>query len=386
VPHLTAAAPVSFARPAIGAGEIGEVIATLESGWLTTGPRVRTFEQQFAGYVGAPHAIAVNSCSAALHLSLLAAGVGPGDEVITTPLTFCATANAIVHTGATPVFADVDPVTMNLDPAAAAAAVTPRTRAVLPVHFGGRPVDVAAFQRLARRYGLSTIEDAAHAVEAVAGGRKIGTTADFTCFSFYATKNLTTGEGGMVTTASDDAAARMRVASLHGMSRDAWRRYEHDGPADYDVVMAGFKYNMMDLQAAIGLHQLARLDEMLARREAICRRYDEELADLPITRPAAPDAGMVHARHLYTVLIDEAVCGVSREAVRRTLAADGIGTAIHFKALHLQPYFADRFGLRRGGFPNAEFVSDRTLSLPLSASLTDEDVSRTIAAVREAIR
>ncbi len=382
----TTAAPVAFARPAIGVDEIGEVVATLESGWLTTGPRVAQFERRFAAYTGAPHALAVSSCSAALHLSLLAAGVGPGDEVVTTPLTFCATAHAIVHTGATPVFADIDPVTMNLDPDAAAAAVTPRTRALLPVHFGGRPVDVSAFGALARRRGLTVIEDAAHAAEAVAAGRKIGTTADFTCFSFYATKNLTTGEGGMVTTGSADADARMRIAALHGMSRDAWRRYEHGGPADYEVVMAGFKYNMMDLQAAIGLHQLAALGERLERREAIWRQYDDGLADLPVTRPAAPEAGMVHARHLYTILVDENLCGSSRDRLRERLAADGIGTAIHFTALHLQPYFQQRFALTRGRFPNAEFVSDRTLSLPLSASLTDEEVARVIQAVREALR
>ncbi|MDE3155857.1 MAG: DegT/DnrJ/EryC1/StrS aminotransferase family protein [Acidobacteriota bacterium] len=381
-----ASAPVSFARPSIGAGEIAEVIDTLESGWLTTGPRVQAFERRFAEYVGAPHALAVSSCSAALHLSLLAAGAGPGDEVVTTPLTFCATANAVIHTGATPVFADIDPVTMNLDPAAAAAAVSPRTRVLLPVHFGGRPVDVPAFTALARDRGLLVVEDAAHAAEAVVAGRKIGTTADFTCFSFYATKNLTTGEGGMVTTASEEAATRMRVASLHGMSRDAWRRYEHGGPADYEVVMAGFKYNMMDLQAAIGLHQLARLDQMLARREQIWRQYDDGLADLPVTRPVPPDAGMVHARHLYTILVDRDVCGRSRDELRARLAAEGIGTAIHFTALHLQPFFRERFGLRRGQFPNAEFVSDRTLSLPLSASLADAEVARVIDAVREALR
>ena len=386
MPHLTTPAAVAFARPSIGVDEIDEVVATLESGWLTTGPRVEAFERRFADYIGAPHAVAVNSCTAALHLSLLAAEVGPGDEVITTPLTFCATANAVIHTGAAPVFADIDPVTMNLDPAAAAAAVTPRTRALLPVHFAGRPADVLAFGRLARRHQLRVIEDAAHAVEAVAAGLKIGTTAEFTCFSFYATKNLTTGEGGMVTTASADAAARLRVAALHGMSRDAWRRYAQGGSAQYDVVMAGFKYNMMDVQAAIGLRQLARLYGMHDRREAICRRYDEAFADLPLTLPAPPDAGMVHARHLYTVLVDERLCGVSRDRLQAQLADAGIGTAIHFKALHLHSYYADRFALRRGMFPGAEFVSDRTLSLPLSAALTDEEVDRVIEAVRERVR
>ena len=223
--ELTAQSIVPFAPPAVGGDEIAEVVAALESGWLTTGPRVKAFEAAFAAYLGAPHAVALNSCTAALHLAMLAAGIGPGDEVITTPLTFCATANTIIHAGATPVFADIDPVTMNIDPRAVAAAITPRTRAIVPVHFAGRPVDVPALRALADAHGLTTIEDAAHAVEAVSAAGKVGTTADFTCFSFYATKNLTTGEGGMLTTASASHADYVRVAGLHGMSRDAWARY-----------------------------------------------------------------------------------------------------------------------------------------------------------------
>ncbi|MDO8836206.1 MAG: DegT/DnrJ/EryC1/StrS family aminotransferase, partial [Vicinamibacterales bacterium] len=230
----TAVESVPFSRPAIGDAEIREVVATLESGWLTTGPRVRAFEERFAAYTGAAHAIALSSGTAALHLSLIGAGIGPGDEVITTPITFCATANAIVHTGATPVFADIDPVTMNLDPEAVAAAITPRTRALLPVHLAGRPADVRAFRALAARYGLTLIEDSAHCVEGIAQGARVGTTGDFTCFSFYATKNLTTGEGGMLTTASADAAAYIRMALLHGMSRDAWARHSTPRGADYD--------------------------------------------------------------------------------------------------------------------------------------------------------
>ncbi len=376
---------VPFARPSIGAGEIAEVVATLESGWLTTGPRVAEFEQAFARYVGAPYALAVNSCTAALHLSLLAAGVAEGAEVITSPLTFCATANAIIHTGATPVFADVDPYTMNLDPDGAASRITGRTRVLLPVHYAGRPADVEAFGALGRAHGLQVVEDAAHCVEGVASGRKIGTTADFTCFSFYSTKNLTTGEGGMVTTASPEAAEWMRVASLHGLSRDAWKRYAADGRAQYDVVMAGFKYNMMDLQAAIGLHQLARLEEMGARRAALWQRYDDALADLPLVRPWPTEPGSVHARHLYTVLVDPARCAWTRDHLQQALADRGIGTSVHFRALHLHPYYAERFGLRRGQFPEAERISDQTLSLPFSASLSDQDADRTVAALRELV-
>lgn len=386
--HMRAAHPardVPFARPAIGDAEIDEVVAVLRSGWLTTGPRVRQFEERFAAYLGVPHAVAVNSCTAGLHLALLVGAVGAGDEVVTTPLTFCATANVIVHVGARPVFADVDPVTMNLDPAAAAAAVTPRTRALLPVHFAGRPADVEAFRTLAERHGLLLVEDAAHCIEGIARGRKVGQTGDFTAFSFYSTKNLTTGEGGMVVTRSAERAASLRIASLHGMTRDAWHRYERGGSAHYDVVMPGFKYNMMDIQAALGLRQLDRIEEFCARREAVWACYDEGLADLPVDRPAPVEAGSVHARHLYTVLVDEARCGWSRDELQHALQREGIGTSIHFRALHLHTYYAERFGLRRGMFPRAEFVSDRTLSLPLSGSMTPQEAWRVVDVVRRLV-
>jgi dTDP-4-amino-4,6-dideoxygalactose transaminase len=375
--------PVAFAPPLVGPDEIAEVVATLESGWLTTGPRVAAFERAFAEYADAPCAVAVNSCTAALHLSLLAAGVGPGDEVVTTPLTFCATANSIIHAGGTPVFADVDPETLNLDPGAAASAVTANTRALLPVHFAGRPVDVAAFTAIARHNRLILIEDAAHCVEGIADGRKVGAIADFTCFSFYATKNLTTGEGGMVTTSDERAASFIRAASLHGISRDAWMRYAPGGDSGYDVIMAGYKYNMMDLQAALGLHQLAHLEERLARREAIWDAYDAAFAVLPLRLPRPPAAGDRHARHLYTVLLDEDSAGISRATLQARLAARGISTSIHFRALHLHPYYQERFGLRRGMFPAAELVSDTTLSLPLSAGMTPETIDRVIEAVHE---
>ena len=380
--ELTTASLVPFSPPAVGGDEIAAVVAALESGWLTTGPRVKAFEAAFATYIGAPHAVALNSCTAALHLAILAAGIGPGDEVITTPLTFCATANTIIHAGATPVFADVDPVTMNIDPEAIAAAITPRTRAVLPVHFAGRPVDVPAIRTVAGAHGLTVIEDAAHAVEAVSTAGKVGTTADFTCFSFYATKNLTTGEGGMLTTASADHADYVRVAGLHGMSRDAWARYMPGAAGAYDVVMPGFKYNMMDLQAAIGMVQLRRLESNLARRAAIWARYEDAFADLPISLPAPPESGTRHARHLFTILVDQAVCGWTRDSFREALRARGVSTSVHFRALHLQPYYADRFGFERGWFPAAEFVSDRTVSLPLSPALPDADVDAVIDAVR----
>ena len=382
----TASSIVPFAPPSLGPEEIAEVVATLESGWLTTGPRVASFERRFADYVGAPHALAVNSCTAALHLSLLASGVKTGDEVVTTPLTFCATANVIVHAGGTPVFADIDPVSCNLDPRAVEAALTDRTKVILPVHYAGRPADMDAFVAIARAAGLRIVEDAAHCVEGAIDGKRVGSIGDFTCFSFYATKNLTTGEGGMVTTADEQAASFMRTASLHGMSRDGWTRYAPGGSPHYDVVTAGFKYNMMDLQAAIGLHQLARIDIMHARRAAITARYDEELAGLPLALPAPCDDGTVHARHLYPVLLDETAAGISRDTFHARLRARGISTSIHFRAVHLHPYYQERFGFRRGMFPVAESVSDTTLSLPLSAAMTETAVDRVIEACHDVLR
>lgn len=375
---------VPFAPPAIGRAEIDEVVSTLESGWLSTGPRVRAFERAFARYVGADHAVAVNSGTAALHLALLASRVGAGDEVITTPLTFCATANVVVHAGATPVFADIDPVTWNLSPDAASAAVTPATRAILPVHYAGRPAEIAAFARVAARAGAIVVEDAAHAVEAVARGRKVGSTADYSCFSFYATKNLTTGEGGMLTTSSIDGAAFARVASLHGMSRDAWARYAPGGSPHYDVVMPGFKYNMMDLQAAIGLRQLETIEARLVHRESIWRLYDEGLADLPLARPAAVPFGDRHARHLYTVLV-EPESGWTRDALVKAMGANGIGVSVHFRALHLHPFYRDRFHLRRGMFPCAERVSDHVMSLPLSGALDPADAAHVVDVLRRLV-
>jgi len=373
---------IPFTTPSISAQEIEAVAAVLESGWLTTGPRVREFEAAVAAYTGAQHAVAVNSCTAAMHLSLLAAGVGPGDEVITTPLTFCATANAIIHTGATPVLADIVRDTMNLDPRAVEEAITDRTAAIIPVHFAGRPVDVVALRAIASRNGLTLIDDAAHAMGAEVNGRRIGAVADLTCFSFHANKNLTTGEGGMVTTDSAEWADRIRVLALHGMSRDAWNRYSRDGSPHYDVVAAGFKCNMMDIQAAIGLQQLARFESMQQRRARIWRRYDEAFARLPIWMPMPPAPNTVHARHLYTILVDEDACGFTRDALFSALREQGIGTSVHFRALHLHPYYAQH-GYARGQYPHAEYVSDRTLSLPLSADMQDDEVERVVSAVTE---
>jgi dTDP-4-amino-4,6-dideoxygalactose transaminase len=382
---------VSFAPPDIGEAEMRAVLEVLQSGWLTTGPQVKAFEAAVAAYTGAEHAVAVNSGTAALHLSLLAAGVEPGREVVTTPYTFCATVNAIIHAGGTPVLADIDLTTLNIDPAAVETVITPQTAVVLPVHFAGRPAPLARLGVIARRHGLVVVDDAAHAFGAAAGTRRIGHAADLTAFSFHAVKNITTGEGGMITTDRADWAERIRVLALHGMSRDAWARYSGRGATQYEVVAAGFKYNMMDLQAAIGLQQLARIDALQAHRRALWQRYDEGLADLPLTRPApvarhdVGEAEPTHAHHLYTVLVEHGLCGWTRDDLAAALRERGIATSVHFKAIHLHRYYAERFGYRRGMFPNAEFVSDRTLSLPLSAGTDDADVDRVITVLRELV-
>jgi len=362
----------------MGDAELSAIADVIASGWLTTGPRVKAFEAAFAQHAGAAEAVALNSCTAGLHLALLASRIGPGDEVITTPLTFCATANTIVHTGATPVFVDVDRATGTMNAAATASAITPRTRAILPVHYAGRPADPLGFRTLADTAGLTLIEDAAHCVDGAVDGRRIGSIADFTAFSFYSTKNLATGEGGMVTTDSIEAAEWMRVAALHGLSRDAWARYAPGAPAQYDVVMAGYKYNMMDLQAALGLAQLERLAEMQAQRSRLWDRYETGLAHLPLGRPAPVPATWTHARHLYTVIVDPDHCGWTRDALQAALSREGIGTSVHFRALHLHSYYAERYALRRGMYPHAEYHSDHSLSLPFWSGMPLADADRVV--------
>ena len=372
-----------FGAPQINDEEIGEVVDSLRSGWVGTGPKVARFEQMFADYTGAAHAMALNSCTAGLHLSMLVAGLGPGDEVITTPMTFCATVNTIIHAGATPILVDCDRETQLIDPQRIEDAITPRTRAIVPVHFAGRPCDMDAIGDIAQRHNLIVIEDAAHAIEAVYKGRKIGNISQITCFSFYVTKNVITGEGGMVTTNNPDYADKIKMYGLHGMSRDAWKRFSDDGYKHYQVVFPGFKYNMMDLQAAIGMHQLERVEKNFARRKEIWQIYDEAFAELPIDLPMVQDKhGSVHARHLYTLMIDEERCGISRDMFMELLHQDNIGTGVHYVGVHLHQYYRQHFGYRAEDFPNATWISDRSVSIPLSPNLSDKDVNDVVEMVR----
>lgn len=375
-----------FGQPLIEEEEIREVEATLRSGWLGTGPKTKLFEQRFMAYTGAQHAVALNSATAGLHLALDAMGVGPGDEVIVPTMTFAATANVVFHVGATPVFADCDPLTFNIDPAAIEAAITPRTKVIIPVHFAGRPCDMDAIMAIARRHNLKVIEDAAHATETWYHGKKVGVIGDVAAFSFYSTKNIVTGEGGMITTNDADLADRIRIRSLHGMSRDAWKRYSAAGFQPYDCLYPGYKYNMMDIQASLGIHQLAKVDRFWEKRNHYWNLYNEAFSQLPeLIIPAADEPDTKHARHLYTLLLDLDRISVDRYQVLDMLKDENIGTGVHFIALHLHTLFRERLGVKRGDFPNAEYVSDRTISLPLSPKLTESDVQDVIAAVYRVI-
>ncbi|MBD3371833.1 MAG: aminotransferase class V-fold PLP-dependent enzyme [Candidatus Coatesbacteria bacterium] len=366
---MTELPPIDFAPPDVGEAEAAAVVEVLRSGWLTHGPRTREFEERFADWVGAPHAVAVSSGTAALHLALVCAGVGPGDEVVTSPLTFAAAGEVIFQCGAKPVFAEVDPRTGNLTPATAAAAITPRTTALLPVHLGGYPLELAELAALCRERGAALIDDAAHAVEARSGGRRVGTLGDATAYSFYATKNLTTGEGGMLVTSREDWAATARLLRLHGMDRDAWNRYAADGVPGYDITALGYKYNTTDLAAALGLVQLDKLDVNRHRRLELAAAYDEALDGLPgivlPPRPAA-DSGDEHAWHLYAVRVVEGECPLTRDELAAGLRRLNVAAAVHFHPLHLMSYYRRTLGTGPGDFPIAERLGRELLSLPFS--------------------
>ena len=374
-----------FHQPLLDSDDERAVVETLRSGWLTTGPRTKSFEQELAAYTGSKRCVAVNSCTAALHLALEASGVGPGDEVITAPITFASTANVIVHRGARPVFVDVEPDTLNIDATAIEASITPRTKAVIPVDFAGHPCELDAIMSLGARLGLTVIEDAAHAIGAEYKGRRVGGLADMTCFSFYATKNITSGEGGALTTNHQERADRIGIMALHGISRDAWKRYGTDGYRHWDIIAPGYKYNMFDLQAALVRSQFQKMERFYGRRLAVKLRLDAGLADLPEIRLPAERSWVKHAYHLYPIVVATEKLTADRDTIMNAIQAENIGIGIHFRAVHLHPYYAETFGFERGMFPNAEYFSDRTISLPLYPRMTDADADDVVAAVRKVI-
>jgi dTDP-4-amino-4,6-dideoxygalactose transaminase len=368
-----------FSKPSINRAAIDEVVACLESGWITTGPRVAKFTEALKSYLGAQHVLPLSSATAGLHLTLLAMDLRPGDEVVTTPLTFAATLNTIILAGAKPVLVDIDPQTLNMDLNQVEDILTERTRILMPVHFAGLPVDLDKLYSLANTHELRVIEDAAHAIGTEFKGRRIGSFGDTQVFSFHPNKNMTTGEGGCITTSDPELAHRIELLRFHGMDREAWNRFGKSGSQDYEIVLPGFKYNMMDIQAAIGLHQIEELENFIARRTELVERYLEVLADWPqFTLPQEPSFSHRHAWHLFTPLINEDVAGISRDEFMQKMKERNIGTGLHYRAAHLYPYYREQFGFAPGDFPHAEHAGETIVSLPLFPSMTDAEHDRVI--------
>ncbi len=375
-----------FARPALGKEEIAEVVDTLQSGWITTGPRVERFAAAFADYVGGRFAVPVSSATAGLHVGLLSLGVGPGDEVITTPLTFVATLNTIVHCGATPVLADVDAATLNIRVEEIERKISKNTKAIVPVHYVGQPADLDPILELAAAHGVAILEDAAHAAGSEYKGRRIGSFPTTSVFSFHPNKNMTTGEGGMVVTEDEAVFEKASLLKFHGMDKESWKRFARAGSPRYDVAVPGYKYNMMDIQAALGLHQLKRLDGFLAERERLARRYDEKLSGtVGLILPQRVAYAVRHAWHLYTPLVDIDRLTIDRDRFMSELKTRNIGTGLHYTAAHEFSYYASRFGWKPEDFPEAHFVSERIVSLPLFPGLSDADQDDAVAAIRDVL-
>lgn len=375
-----------FGSPMIEQPEIDEVVSSMKSGWIGTGPKVHKFEEMFRKYKGAKFAMAVNSCTAALHLSMLCLDLKDGDEVILPTMTFAATANSVIHAGAKPVLVDCEKDTMNISPEDIERKITPKTRAIIPVHFAGRPCNMHAICEISRRHNIKIIEDCAHAIESEYKGKKTGTFGELGCFSFYVTKNVVTGEGGMIITNNEKYANKIKILALHGMSKDAWQRFSDKGYKHYQVIYAGFKYNMMDIQAAMGIHQMKKIHKNWKRRFEIWKRYNENFKNLQVFIPATPENNTKHAYHLYTLLLDINNLKITRDEFLNEMTKRKIGTGVHYIALHLHPYYRYNFGYKKGDFPNAEWISERTVSLPLSAKLTDSDVEDVITAVKDTLK
>jgi dTDP-4-amino-4,6-dideoxygalactose transaminase len=376
---------LSFSPPLIEEDEIAAVVDTLRSSWITTGPKTRRFEEEFASYLGAPGALAINSWTAGAHTALVTAGIGPGDEVITTPVTFAASANIVEHVGATPVLVDVEPDTLNIDVSQIEAKVTPNTKAIIPVHFAGHPVDLDPIFDIAKRHNLMVLEDAAHAIPAKYKGKLIGSHGNPVAYSFYATKNLVTAEGGMLV-ADPGFLERARVVSLHGMSRNAFNRYDKGGSWFYEVTMPGFKYNMTDIQAALGLVQLGKLERMQARRREIVNQYHMAFKDIPALEIPVERPEVEHAWHLYVLRLRLEQLKIDRNQFISELADRNIGSSVHFIPLHLHPFYRDKYGFKPEDFPVAYSNYHRIVSIPLSPKLSDADVADVIEAILEIVK
>jgi len=377
---------IPFHRPAIGEDEIRSVVETLESGWLTTGRKVKSFEDDFARYVGSKHAVAVNSGTAALHLALDAVGIREGDQVIIPTMTFAATAEVVLYFNAKPVLVDCERDTFNLDPGKIEAAITSKTKAIIPVHFGGQPCEMDQILDIARKHNLRVIEDAAHALPAIDHGRTIGTIGDITCFSFYATKTITTGEGGMATTENPEWAERMRMMSLHGISHDAWKRYTKEGSWYYEILYPGFKYNLTDIAAAIGIEQLKKCNEFWETRQRIAMNYAKAFADLQEIQVPSCRNNVQHAWHLFVIQLNLERLKINRNQFIEALREKGIGTSVHFIPLHLHPYYRDKFAYKLEDFPNASAAFECIISLPIYPKMTEGNVRDVIVAVRKLVQ
>ncbi len=375
-----------FSAPTIDDAEINEVVDSLKSGWITTGPKVKRFEDAFKAYVGAPFAVPLSSATAGLHLTLLALDIKPGDEIITTPMTFASTVSMIILCGGTPILADIEPGTLNIDVNEVARKITPKTRAVIPVHFAGQSCDMDPLFDLAREHGLTVIEDAAHAAGTEYKGRKIGSLETISIFSFHPNKNITTGEGGMVCTADENLAEEISLLKFHGMSREAWKRFSASGTPNYDIMLPGFKYNMMDIQAAIGIHQLPKLDGFIDRRRAIAEYYNRELAGIAeLALPAYAPYAQRHAWHLYTPLVRIEMLTIDRDGFMAELKGHNIGSGLHYKAIHHHAWYREHLAIADSELPNASYASERIISLPLFPRMTDDDARDVVEAVKAVI-
>jgi len=376
-----------FALPLIGKEEEDEVLDSLRSGWITTGPKTKLFEEKLKAYLDCKYVVALNSCTGALHLSLVALGIGNGDEVITTPITFAATANIIINVGAKPVFVDIDKNNLNIDVEKIEQAITPKTKAIMPVDMAGQPCQLDKIVEIAKRHNLHVIEDAAHAIGAEYKGRKIGNIEGIitSCFSFYPIKNITTIEGGLVTTNDKELAEKIKILSLHGISKDAWNRYSDKGSIHWQILEPGFKYNMTDIQASLGLHQIKKLDNFIETRERYTKIYNEAFKDIPEIKTPSEIEDIKHSRHLYIIMLDLEKLKIDRDEFIRLMKEKGIGTGVHFISLHLQPYYKEKFGFQENDFPNAKHVSDRIVSLPLYPKMTVNNVQRVVDAVKNII-